>query len=148
VVAIFPGHAAQEVEYALTAAKVEGRVAVVGNLRLARRLASAGRDIVFIAATARGLQRAGVRALAGLPGALPLGDGAVTALVAAGLAEETWEALLAEWCRAVAPGGVVIAVDRGQPAEMGRRALCGGLTAVEQRGAGRTVITTGRWRPL
>ncbi len=149
MVALFAGNAAHEVESALAAAEVEGRVAVLGDLRLARRLAGAGRDVVYIGAIARGLKRARIHALAGLPGALPLGDGAVGAVVAGGPAQhEPWEPLLAEWCRAVAPGGVVVVLDRGAPAELSRRALCGGLTAIEQRSAGRTVITTGRWRPL
>jgi hypothetical protein len=149
MVALFAGQADQEVESALAAAGVDGVVAVLGNVRLARRLANAGRRVVCIGPTSRGLRRSGASAVAGLPGALPLGDGAVGALVAGGLAhQESWEALLAEWCRAVEPGGLVVVVDRASAAELGRLALCGGLTGIEQRAAGRTVITTGRWRPL
>jgi len=149
VVSIFSGHAAHEVEAALAAAGVDGPVAVLGDLRLARRLAGAGRDVVCVGPAARALRRARVPAVAGLPAALPLASGRLGALVASGLAQtEPWEPLLAEWCRAVAPGGLVIVVDRGAPAELSRRALCGGLSAVEQRAAGRTLITAGRWHPL
>jgi hypothetical protein len=150
VVSLFTGHAAQQVEAALASAGTDGPVAVVGDARLARHLASAGRDVLLVAAGAtRALRRARLRAVAGSPSALPLVSAGFAALVASGLGEaETWEPLLGEWCRAVAPGGLVVVVDRGTPAELSRRALCGGLTAVEQRAAGRTVVTAGRWRPL
>jgi SAM-dependent methyltransferase len=149
VVSLFSGNAANEVEAALAAAGVAGRVAVLGDARLARRLADAGRDVVCIGTTTRTLKRARTPAVAGSPGALPLGVGAMAALVAGGLAElDSWEQFLAEWCRVVAPGGLVVVVDRRAPAELGRRALCAGLTAIEQRSAGRTVITAGRWHPL
>ena len=149
MVALFPGHAAQEVEAALAAAHIDGRVAVLDNARLARHLAGAGRSVVCVGPAARGLKRAKTPAVAALPGALPLAGAAFAALVAGGLAQtDSWQTLLDEWCRAVAPGGLVVIVDRGAAAELSRRALCGGLTAVEQRAAGRTVITAGRWHPL
>jgi SAM-dependent methyltransferase len=148
-VALFPGHAAQEVEAALVAARVDGRVAVLDNTRLARHLAEAGRAVVSVGPAARALKRARTPAVAALPGALPLAGAAFAALVAGGLARtDSWQPLLDEWCRALAPGGLVVIVDRGGAAELSRRALCGGLTAVEQRAAGRTVITAGRWHPL
>jgi len=149
VVSLFSGNAAQEVEAALVGAGAAGRVAVVGDLRLARRLVDAGRDVLCIAAAERGLKRARVPVVSGSADALPLADGSVGALVASGLAGlDPWEPRLAEWCRVVAPGGVLVVVDRGGQAELGRRALCGGLTAIEQRTAGRTVITAGRWHPF
>ncbi len=142
-------NAGQEVEAALAAAGIDGRVAVLGDTRLARQLAEAGREVVCIGAAPRTLKRARTRAVAALPGALPLASGAVSALVAGGLAHaESWVELLAEWCRAVAPGGLVVVVERGSAVELSRRALCGGLATIEQRTAGRTVITAGRWRPL
>jgi SAM-dependent methyltransferase len=148
-VALFSGQAAQAVEAALLAGGVDGRVAVLGDVRLARRLVGAGRDVVCVGPAARPLRRSKMSAVAGLPGALPLASGTFGALVAGGLAEsDPWEPLLAEWCRAVAPGGLVVVVDRGTASELSRRALCAGLSAIEQRTAGRTVITAGRWRPL
>jgi hypothetical protein len=149
VVALFPGQAAQQVEAALVAAGIDGRVAVLDNARLARHLADAGRAVVSIGPAARGLKRSRTPAVAALSDALPLAGATFAALVAGGLAQtDSWQTLLDEWCRAVAPGGLVVTVDRGAAAELSRRALCGGLTAVEQRAAGRTVITAGRWHPL
>lgn len=149
MVSLFSGNAAQEVAAALAAGGVTGRVAVLGDARLARRLRDAGRDVVCIGANVRTLRRARTPALAGSPAALPVGSGVLAALVAGGLAElDGWEQHLPEWCRVVAPGGLVIVVDRRAPAELGRRALCAGLTAIEQRSAGRTVVTAGRWYPL
>jgi len=43
----------------------------------------------------------------------------------------------------VADGGALILVDRGRPHDASRRALCAGLTEIEQRQAGRAVITSG-----
>ena len=130
--ALFNGPAAEEVEAALAAAGIDGRVAVLGNARLARHLAGAGRAVVCVGPVARGLKRVRTPAVAALAGALPLAGAAFAALVAGGLAaSDSWEPLLGEWCRAVAPGGLVVIVDRGAPAELSRRALCGGLSAVE-----------------
>lgn len=149
MVSLFSGNAAQEVEAALAAAGIGGRVAVLGDPRLARHLADAGREVVCIGPGARALKRSRTAAVAALPGALPLVDGAVSALVARSqVPGESWEPLLSEWCRAVVPGGLVMVVERGAAAELSRRALCGGLSVIEQRTAGRTVITMGRWRPL
>ncbi|HWM86627.1 MAG TPA: hypothetical protein VNO33_12335 [Kofleriaceae bacterium] len=147
MVSLFNGPA-QEVEAALAAGGADGRVAVLGNVRLARQLAAGGRDVVCVGPAARALRRARLATVAALPGALPLAGGSIGALVAAGLQGDSWEPLLAEWCRALAPGGLVVVVDRGAPAELSRRALCGGLSAIEQRAAGRSVITAGRWQPL
>jgi hypothetical protein len=38
---------------------------------------------------------------------------------------------------------VLVLVDRGRAAEASRRALCAGLTELEQRHAGRLVVTSG-----
>ena len=129
MVSLFTGHAADQVREALDRARVSGRVAVIDNDRLARRLADSGREVV----------RVDDAALAG---------GQFAALVAGGLARmEDWQERIAAWCRAVVPGGLIVLVDRGQATELARRALCGGLTAVEQRTAGRVLVTSGRWQP-
>ena len=149
MVSLFSGNTAQEVEAQLAAAAVKGRVAVLGDVRLARRLGDAGRDILYIGPPARGLKRARGLVVVGSPGVLPLADGVLAALVASGVVElEMWEPFLAECCRVVEPGGMVVVVDRRAPAELARRTLCAGLTAIEQRSTGRTVITAGRWHPL
>jgi hypothetical protein len=70
------------------------------------------------------------------------------AVVAGGLARaDDWQWRMNAWCRAVVPGGLIVMVDRGHATELSRRALCGGLTAVEQRTAGRMLVTSGRWLP-
>jgi hypothetical protein len=129
MVSLFTGHAADEVRAALDHARISGSVAVVENERLARRLGGAGREVVTVA------------------GAAPEGEG-FAALVAGGLGRaDDWKERIAAWCRAVVPGGLIVLVDRGQATEIARRALCGGLSAVEQRAAGRLLVTSGRWHP-
>ncbi len=128
MVSLFARHAADEVRSALDRAGVSGKVAVVDNERLARQLSEGGREVVSVGGAESGAGFA--------------------ALVAGGLARaDDWQAQMAAWCGAVAPGGLVVLVDRGQATELARRALCGGLTAVEQRAAGRVLVTSGRWQP-
>jgi len=43
----------------------------------------------------------------------------------------------------VRDGGAIVLVDRGRAPDASRRALCGGLTELEQRRAGRVVVTSG-----
>lgn len=125
---LFTGHAADEVRAALDRAGVSGRVAVIDNERLARRLSGEGREVVAVGGE---IDAAGF-----------------AAVVAGGLARAgDWQQRIAAWCRAVEPGGLVVLVDRGQATELSRRALCAGLTAVEQRAAGRVLVTSGRWQP-
>ena len=50
---------------------------------------------------------------------------------------------LRDWSRVTRDGGVLVFVDRGQAPEASRRALCGGLTEIQQRHAGRTIVTSG-----
>ncbi len=129
MVSLFTGHAADEVSAALDRAGVSGRVAVIENDRLARRLGGAGREVVRLEGGA-------------------LEEGGYSALIAGGLARaEDWQERIAAWCRAVVPGGLIVLIDRGQASELSRRALCGGLAAVEQRAAGRLLVTCGRWQP-
>lgn len=130
MVSLFTGNAAEQVRDALDRARVSGRVAVIDNQRLARRLVDAGRaEVVHVDGE--------------------LAESGFAAVVAGGLARaEDWQDRIASWCRAVVPGGLVVLVDRGQAAELSRRALCGGLTAVEQRAAGRVLVTSGRWLPF
>lgn len=131
MVSLFSGHAARHVRTALEAARVEGRVAVLDHPRLARQLAAVRKDVISA--------EHGSGALEG---------GGFGAVVAGGLARaEDWQARLGAWCSAVGPGGLIVLVDRGQATELSRRALCGGLTHIEQRAAGRVLVTSGRWHP-
>lgn len=130
MVPLFSGHAADEVVQVIDGGGVAGRIAVVDDARLTRRIADRGRDAVAVAADE------------------PLEAGGYAAVVAGGLARaDDWQDRLAGWCRAVVPGGLVVLVDRGQATELSRRALCGGLTGVAQRAAGRVLVTSGRWQP-
>ncbi|HEY4240883.1 MAG TPA: hypothetical protein VGM88_13765 [Kofleriaceae bacterium] len=117
----------------------EGSIAVVGNAKLATALATA-RTVVPIALSARAAKK--------VPGAIDdfstVADRSLAAVVGVSVAEaEDWEAQLAVWTRAVRDGGAVVFVDRGHAPEAARRALCAGLTEIEQRHAGRTIVTSG-----
>jgi hypothetical protein len=50
------------------------------------------------------------------------------------------------WVQAVCEGGFLVLVDKGHPAVATRRALCAGLVDLEQRLAGKVVVTSGRLR--
>jgi hypothetical protein len=117
----------------------DGRVAIVGDLRLARRLAQRHRAVLV--ASGADLRRAGALAVEGRADALPFEAGELAAIV--GHAADGWPAL-AEWRRVVRPGGAIAMLDRGEPTEPARRALCAGLTAIGQRQVGRTLVTSGR----
>lgn len=141
---LFPGWTAGAVVDALRAAGVRGgSVAVLGPVRLGRALAERGYEIVQIVDRPRSRTGAIARQVRAEPGSLPLEDGELAAVVASGVEQGAWQVLLAEWSRVVMDGGVLVLVDRAQPAEMTRRALCGGLAGIEQRRAGRKVITSG-----
>jgi hypothetical protein len=88
--------------------------------RAARKLRGAAREL-------SALEPASLAALVG-----------VDLAVAAG-----WEDTLRGWSRAVRDGGAIVFVDHGHAHEASRRALCAGLTEIEQRRAGRAVITSG-----
>jgi hypothetical protein len=123
-----------------------GPVAVVGQPRLARGLAARGVAVIEIDTAARGGKRkkGDAAAVRGRDDALPVGDRALAALVGWGAGGRTdWAEVLAEWSRAVADGGLLVMVDRGAPTELSRRALCGGLAELQQRPAGRAVVTSG-----
>jgi hypothetical protein len=107
---------------ALASAHADGPIAVVGHAKLAAALASAGRDVVDALPADRSLA-----AVVGV-GATAAADG---------------DARLAAWSDAVKDGGAIVLVDRGKPADATRTALCAGLTELEQRRAGRFVITSG-----
>jgi hypothetical protein len=125
----------------------ERPVCVVGDLRLARALADRGRKVVIVAPDARGLKRLAKRGrgtgVQAASDALPIRDRSLAALVGVGAAQKGGEATVAAWSRGVVDGGAVILVDKAEPAEASRVALCAGLTEIEQRTAGRGVVTCG-----
>jgi hypothetical protein len=144
---IFIGSTTSAVSEALQAAGApRGPVAVIGPLRLGRALAERGYEIVQIVERERSRGGGIARQVQATPASLPLADGELAALVAGGAGRgDDWQALLAEWSRVVMDRGVIVLVDRAraQPTEMARRALCSGLTEIEQRRAGRKIVTSG-----
>ena len=118
-----------------------GSIAVIAHGKLAAALVGPGRTVTLVDAEPASLKRAP----AGVTIAeAPPGDRTLAALVVVGLGDrDDWEAVLTAWSRWVVDGGGVVMVDRGPAIELSRRALCGGLTALEQRLAGRWVITSG-----
>ncbi len=126
---------------ALASAHIRGgRVAVVGDARLARALVAPGREIVPVGLSARAAKK--------LAGALRDASSLAPASLAAAIvmdvtADAGWEQTLRAWCGLVCDGGAVVLVDRGRATLATGRALCAGLSELEQRRAGRAVVTSG-----
>jgi hypothetical protein len=132
---LFVTPAVTAIKEALASAGASGKLVVVGNAKVALAL---GGIAVGLSA----------RAAKSVPGALTdtstLERGSCAAVIGVDIAtSDGWEATLREWSRVVADGGAIVLVDRGHAAEASRRALCGGLTEIEQRHAGRAVVTSG-----
>ena len=140
---LFLGAAIDVVAEALRAAP-PGPIAVIGQARLARGLADAGVAVIAIDEDARALRKLKAARAVARVDALPLGDRSLAALVGWGAgARADWADLLAGWTRAIVDGGLLVMVDRAPSTELSRRALCGGLSELQQRPAGRLVVTSG-----
>lgn len=114
-------------------------IAVVGNARLAAALGET-REVIPIGLSARAAKK--LRGIARELSAIE--PASLAAVVGVDLAVAPgWEEALRGWSRVVKDGGAIVFVDRGHAHEASRRALCGGLTEIEQRRAGRAVITSG-----
>jgi len=115
------------------------KVAVVGNAKLATALATE-REIVPV-----GLSKRAAKKLTGaLADLSAIEDGSLDGVVGVDVAtDDGWELTLREWKRVVRDGGAIVLVDRGRAPEASRRALCAGLGELEQRHAGRVVVTSG-----
>lgn len=125
---------------ALASARAEGRLAVIGNAKLATALTEAKLDVVPIGLSARAAKKL-TNALADLSS---IGDRSLASVIGVDIAvDDGWEITLREWSRCVRDGGVIVFVDRGHAPEASRRALCGGLSEIEQRHVGRVVVTSG-----
>jgi hypothetical protein len=117
----------------------EGKLAVVGNAKLASAL-SKPRDVVAVGPSARAAKKHPTA----LPDLSSIQAGELAGVIGVDVAtRDDWEAMLRDWSRVVRDGGALVLVDRGHAAEASRRALCAGLTELEQRRAGRLVITSG-----
>jgi len=124
---------------ALGSARVDGKLAVVGNAKLAAALA-ADREVVAIGMSPRAAKKLG----ATLADTATLDPGSIAAVIGVDITDdEGWDATLRAWTRVVRDGGAIVMVDKGQAPEASRRALCAGLTEIEQRHAGRAIVTSG-----
>jgi hypothetical protein len=118
----------------------DASVTVIGDARLARALASKGRAVNLHGADPRTVKKVG----AGVTVTDALPDRGAAAVIACGAGDrDDWEEQLAGWSRAVVDGGGLVLVDRAPAIELSRRALCAGLTALEQRVTGRWIVTSG-----
>jgi hypothetical protein len=137
---LFVTAAATAVAEALASARADGAVAVVGHAKLAAALAKPDRTITPVALPKRAAKKV-ANALADLSS---VEAGSLDAVIGVGAASgDAWEATLAAWSRVVRDGGAVVMVDRARAAEASRRALCAGLSELEQRAVGRVVVTSG-----
>jgi len=136
---LFVTPAATAIGEALASARAEGTIAVVGHAKLALALGD-GRRVVPV-----GLPKRAAKKLTGALADLSTVDaGSLAAVVGVGAAsDDAWQTTLASWVRAVRDGGAVVMVDRVRAHEASRRALCAGLTELEQRRVGRVVVTSG-----
>ncbi|MEO8846776.1 MAG: hypothetical protein ABI591_12025 [Kofleriaceae bacterium] len=136
---LFVGPAVQAVAEALASSHADGTLAVVGHAKLAHALAKQ-QTVLAVGLTERAAKK--------FPGALAdlasVATGSLAAVIGVDVAsDDAWEAALREWTRVVRDGGAIIFVDRGHAPEASRRALCSGLTELEQRRSGRLVVTSG-----
>lgn len=136
---LFVTPAVTAITEALTSAKATGTLAVVGNAKLATAL-GASRDVIPVGLSARAAKKL-PRTIADLSTVEAASLAAVIGVDLSTAAD--WEATIAAWARVVRDGGAIVLVDRGHPHDASRRALCGGLTEIEQRHAGRAVVTSG-----
>jgi hypothetical protein len=137
---LFVTPAVTAISEALASARAEGKLAVIGNAKLAAALAEGALDVVPIGLSARAAKKL-TNALADLSS---IEDRSLAAVIGVDVAvDDGWEITLREWSRVVRDGGVIVSVDRGHAPEAGRRALCCGLSEIEQRHAGRVVVTSG-----
>ncbi|HLL22827.1 MAG TPA: hypothetical protein VK427_11875 [Kofleriaceae bacterium] len=136
---LFVTPAVTAISEALASAHAEGAIAVVGNAKLATALGDT-REVIPVGLPARAAKK--------LPAAVPdfstIPPRSLAAVIAIDVTEDNgWADTLRTFTRAVRDGGVLVFVDRGHAEQASRRALCAGLSELEQRHAGRTVVTSG-----
>lgn len=136
---LFVTPAVTAISEALASAGAAGLLVVVGNAKLAAAL-KAKHEVVAVGLSPRAAKKAN----APLADTSTLEAGSVAAVIGVDVAsEDTWETTLRDWTRVVRDGGALVLVDRGNAVEASRRALCAGLSEIEQRHAGRVVVTSG-----
>lgn len=136
---LFVTPAVTAISEALASAGAEGPLVVVGNAKLAAAL-KAKHEVVAVGLSGRAAKKAN----APLADTSTLEAGSVAAVIGVDVAsDDAWEATLRAFSRVVRDGGAIVLVDRGHAVEASRRALCAGLSEIEQRHAGRVVVTSG-----
>ena len=137
---LFVTPAVTSIEEALAALGDRGRdIAVVGNAKLAAALADK-----FVVTPVGISERAAKKLANAIADTRGLPAQSLDAVVGVDITDDdAWRETLREWTRATRDGGVIVLVDRGHAAEASRRALCAGLSELEQRHAGKPVITSG-----
>ena len=137
---LFVTPAVSAIDEALGSTRTDGKLAVVGNAKLAAALRDVKRDVLPIGLSERAAKKL-TNALADLSS---IDDRSLSAVIGVDVAtDDGWEITLKEWTRVVRDGGAIVLVDRGHAAEASRRALCAGLSEIEQRHVGRVVVTSG-----
>jgi hypothetical protein len=137
---LFIAPAVTAVTEALASASADRRLAVIGDAKLATALAAAKHDVVPVGLSIR----AAKKLAAALPDLSTIDDHSLSAVVGVDVAtDDRWDVALREWSRVVRDGGVLVLVDKGHAPEASRRALCAGLSELEQRRVGRVVVTSG-----
>ncbi len=131
---LFVTPAVTAIDEALASANATGRIAVVGHAKISAALA-AKREVLVVGLPPRAAKKR--------PDALPDLSSIADASLAAVIGVGADAAALAAWSRVVRDGGVLVLVDRGGARDASKRALCAGLTELEQRHAGRVVVTSG-----
>ena len=122
-----------------SAQATEGSLVVVGNAKLAGALGDT-REVVVVGVS----PRAAKKLTSALPDTGSIAARSCAAVIGVDVVDDAgWEATLAAWSRCVRDGGAIILVDKGRAEEVSRRALCAGLSEIEQRHAGRTIVTSG-----
>jgi hypothetical protein len=137
---LFVTPAVTAVAEALASARAEGKLAVVANAKLAHALIEAKREVLPVAMSERAAKKLS-NTLADLSS---IDDRSLDGVIGVDIpTDDQWETTLRAWLRVVRDGGVLVFVHRGHAPEASRRALCAGLTEIEQRRAGRTIVTSG-----
>ena len=122
-----------------SAQATDGAIVVVGNAKLAAAL-GAKREVVSVGLSPRAAKKLGTT----LADTRTIAAGSAAAVIGVDVVDDpAWAATLAEWSRIVRDGGAIVTVDKGHAEQASRRALCAGLTEIEQRHAGRIIVTSG-----
>ena len=137
---LFVAPAVSAVFEALDSAHADGKLAVIAHAKLASALVAAKREVLAVGLSPRAAKRL-TNALADLSS---VEDRSLAGVIGVDIAiDDGWELALRDWRRVVRDGGAIVLVDRGRAPEASRRALCAGLSELEQRHVGRVVVTSG-----